>query len=151
MNFVLVGGFLACFYVVFLFLKQEHQKEQEYAALQEQYLSSDALMVQSEAQVMLKNSRIKEAISRLIVASAMDPSNDFIRQDLAKAYAQDCMVNKESCAEAQLEYLQLIEKYPKDTELLEQRIELFASIGDSLNMSKDIELLQRLRIENLGN
>lgn len=149
-NVVINLAFILCvviiFYFIFVFLKQDKEREDEYFLHQHEYLHNDAEDMRANAAILMEKHQSEMAIQQLNTALLLDPDNDLVKQDLAEAYAQMCVVKDEQCHEALWLYSSLVDLYPEDIKLLEGRSDLLFHLGDTAAYNKDIKKLAELKM-----
>jgi tetratricopeptide (TPR) repeat protein len=138
----LVLGFVSVFFLIFFVYKEQYEKDEDFSAMQEYYLQSDALMAMEKADWMLKDGEYNEAIDEYIKALLMDSQNDKIRQQIARAYKAQCILDNVDCENSLMVYDFLISEYPYDIPLINERLELHEHLGDSTGIEEDHSLIR---------
>ncbi len=139
-------GLFVCFWV--FVLSNEKEKDDVIAAKKENWLNDDAAMLVSHGQNALELNNIQEAIAAFERAQLFAPDDNLLKQELARAYAADCLANKENCEQAKWYYSYLIELFPDDEILLQERADLFYALGDTAAYGADVKRIQEIRLEN---
>jgi tetratricopeptide (TPR) repeat protein len=141
----LVLGFVSVFFLIFFVYKEQYEKDEkdeDFSAMQEYYLQSDALMSMEKADWMLNEGEYDLAINQYMIALAMDSKNDKIRQQIARAYKAQCILDNVDCENALMVYDFLISEYPYDIPLIKERLELHEHLGDSTGIEEDHSLIR---------
>jgi len=138
----LILGFVSIFFLIFFVYKDQYEKDEAYLEMQDFYLQADALILMEKAELLVNEGSYGEAVDEYMKALLMDSKNDKIRQQIARAYKAQCILENIECENALMIYDFLISEYPYDIPLINERLELHEHLGDSIGISEDHSLIR---------